>query len=155
MVGKVASAAFAPQVRELGEFLRDLWENGQLRLDFGRVDERIAYHEPCHLKAMGKGRPFVEVLRLIPGLEVHELEEGCCGLAGTYGVKQRNLEVSMKVGARLLNRVRELGTRVTTECETCMMQIEFGAKAKTIHPVKVLRAAYRDGYKLGLEKNDQ
>lgn len=143
LVGAQATARFSSRVHELGEFLRNLWEHGELSLDFGEVDETFSYHEPCHLKALGNGLPFVEVLRLIPGVRVDVLDAGCCGLSGTYGMKQRNFEVSMKVGSRLFTRVREKGHRVLTECETCKMQIEFGAEAETIHPVKILRQAYR------------
>ena len=143
LVGKQAAAVFSHQVHELGAFLRDLWEHGELSLDFGQVDETFSYHEPCHLKALGNGLPFVEILRLVPGLTVEVLDAGCCGLSGTYGMKQRNFDVSMKIGNRLFTRVRERGHRVLTECETCKMQIEFGAEAETIHPVKVLRQAYR------------
>lgn len=137
------AAGFSGQVRELGDFLRELWESGELNLGLGRVDETLSYHEPCHLKALGQGRPFVELLRLIPGLRVVELDEGCCGLAGTYGVKQRHAATAAAIGKPLFDQVRRLGSRVITECETCKMQIESGAEIETLHPVKILRQAYR------------
>ncbi|HYG57679.1 MAG TPA: anaerobic glycerol-3-phosphate dehydrogenase subunit C [Symbiobacteriaceae bacterium] len=139
------AAAFGAQVHELGAFLRGLWEEGELNLDFGPLDETLAYHEPCHLRPLGTGRPFVEVLRLIPGLRVAELDEGCCGMAGTYGMKARNLETSLAVGHPLFHKVREMGTRVITECEMCMMQIQFGTGMEALHPIKILRNAYAAG----------
>lgn len=144
LLGEKAKA-FSAQVHELGEFLVTLWEEGSLKLDFGPLAETVSYHEPCHLKRLGNGRPFVELLRLIPGLEVVELDQGCCGMAGTYGLKERNMEVSLDIGAPVFDKAREIGARVTTECQMCMMQIQFGTGLDACHPIKLIHKAYVAG----------
>ena len=67
--------------------------------------ERIAYHQPCHLKAQQVGSPGLDLLREIPGLEVVDLAAGCCGMAGTFGMKRGTYDLSMRTGAPLFERI--------------------------------------------------
>ncbi len=53
------------------------------------VNKRVVYHTPCHLERSGNAMFTIELLRMIPGLEVIVLDSECCGLAGTYGLKPR------------------------------------------------------------------
>ena len=57
---------------------------------------RIGYHQPCHLKAQQIGSPGLELLREIPGVEVVDLAAGCCGMAGTFGMKAGTYDLSMQ-----------------------------------------------------------
>ena len=42
----------------------------------------------------------------IPGLKVHTLDVGCSGMAGTYGLKAKNLQTSLAAGRSMLEGVR-------------------------------------------------
>jgi glycerol-3-phosphate dehydrogenase subunit C len=64
-------------------------------------------------------------------------------MSGTFGFKQEKYDVSMAVGASLFTRIAELEPQlVATECATCQMQIEHGAKARAVSPVEILLEAY-------------
>jgi glycerol-3-phosphate dehydrogenase subunit C len=103
----------------------------------------IAYHQPCHLKAQQIGSPGVELLREIPGVEVTDLAAGCCGMAGTFGMKAGTYDFSMQVGEPLFRRIAELAPDlVATECSTCRMQIIQATGLQTVHPVMLLAEAY-------------
>lgn len=123
-----------------------LWrwhQKGQLQLDFAPLAASVGYHAPCHQKALEVGTPAVNLLGLIPGLQVEELEKGCCGIAGIYGLKRKNYRNSLRAGLPLLTEMRagafQLGA---TECSTCKIQMEQGTTKPTIHPIKLVALAY-------------
>ena len=104
---------------------------------------RIAYHQPCHLKAQQVGSPGLDLLREIPGIEVVDLAAGCCGMAGTFGMKKGTYDLSMQIGAPLFERVAAVAPDiVASECSTCRLQITEAASVRTVHPVTLLAAAY-------------
>jgi Fe-S oxidoreductase len=98
---------------------------------------------PCHVKALQSGSPGLNLLRLIPGLSVHEVNQGCSGMAGTFGLKRENYRNSLRAGWPLISAVRESTWQAgTTECSACKMQMEQGTSKPTIHPLKLLALAY-------------
>jgi glycerol-3-phosphate dehydrogenase subunit C len=140
------AAAVGARVYDICEYLWMLHEAGELSEDFEQVQTRVLYHAPCHLKSHGIGYPAMRLLRLIPGVVVEEVDEGCCGISGTYGVKVEKYDLSMKIGSRLFEAVKAAGSdAVLADCETCRMQVEHGAGARSAHPLEILARAY--GYR--------
>jgi glycerol-3-phosphate dehydrogenase subunit C len=138
--------AVGSRVYDVCEYLWMLHEAGELDIDFQPVDTRVLYHAPCHLKSHGIGYPAMRLLRLIPGVRVEEVDEGCCGISGTYGVKVEKYDLSMKIGSRLFEAVKAAGSdSVLADCETCRMQVEHGAGSRSAHPIDILARAY--GYR--------
>ena len=83
-------------------------------------------------------------MRQIPGIEIEDLDAGCCGIPGTFGFKQEKYVASMAVGRQLFDSIRAAQPQfVTTECATCQMQIEHGTPMKAIHPMELLLQAYQ------------
>jgi len=140
------AAAVGARVYDICEYLWMLHEAGELSEDFEQVQTRVLYHAPCHLKSHGIGYPAMRLLRLIPGVVVEEVDEGCCGISGTYGVKVEKYDLSMKIGSRLFEAVKAAGSdSVLADCETCRMQVEHGAGARSAHPLEIVARAY--GYR--------
>jgi glycerol-3-phosphate dehydrogenase subunit C len=140
------AAAIGARVYDICEYLWMLHEAGELNQDFEPVQTRVLYHAPCHLKSHGIGYPAMRLLRLIPGVVVEEVDEGCCGISGTYGVKVEKYDLSMKIGSRLFEAVKAAGSdSVLADCETCRMQVEHGSGARSAHPLEILARAY--GYR--------
>jgi len=140
------AAAIGARVYDICEYLWMLHEAGELKQDFEPVQTRVLYHAPCHLKSHGIGYPAMRLLRLIPGVVVEEVDEGCCGISGTYGVKVEKYDLSMKIGSRLFEAVKAAGSdSVLADCETCRMQVEHGSGARSAHPLEILARAY--GYR--------
>jgi len=113
------------------------------------VDMRVTYHDPCHLKrGQGIWREPREILTMIPGLELVEMEDAdyCCGGAGAFAYTHHDL--SRKVGAPKVDNIRKTGAEhVATPCPSCTMQIEDllhheGLDIPVIHPVTLLDQAY-------------
>jgi len=136
------SRLVAENTFEACTYLWNLHQTGKLQLDFKPINAVVGYHTPCHLKALEVGSPGESLLRLIPGLTVAAVECGCSGMAGTFGLTRDNFDLSLEIGAPLLERLREPGLdRGATECSSCRMQIEQGAGLKTLHPLKLLALA--------------
>jgi glycerol-3-phosphate dehydrogenase subunit C len=83
-------------------------------------------------------------MKLIPGLQVQAFGDRCCGLAGTFGLKKENYDLSMQIGEHLFEEIRKSGVdRVVTNCGSCAIQIAQGTGLNVVHPLTLLAEAYR------------
>ena len=127
-------------------FIYRLIESGKARLEF-RPDfkARIAYHVPCHMEKLGWGMFSARLVQMIPGVEFTMLDSNCCGIAGTYGFKKENYEVSQAIGKPLFDQIRTLDPDyVACDCETCKWQIEMSTGYKVMNPISILAAAIKE-----------
>lgn len=132
------------RMREISEFLLDLYEAGELPVDeLQRNEINVPYHAPCQLKSQGMGMPAVTVMELIPGVKVIESGRACCGMAGSYGVKKEKYEIAQAVGKPLFDMVKETNEGIAAcDTETCRWQIEKGSGVKTVHPIWLIHKAF-------------
>ncbi|HSB05124.1 MAG TPA: anaerobic glycerol-3-phosphate dehydrogenase subunit C [Thermodesulfobacteriota bacterium] len=132
----------APHLFDLFEFLRNLKESGPLQIRVKKLPARVAYFAPCHLRALGIGFPALEILRLIPGLTVDNVEADCCGLGGTFGFKKEKYDISQEIGKDLAEAIGRMKPEIVlSDCEGCRMQIRHLTGLKVLHPVQLLRDA--------------
>jgi glycerol-3-phosphate dehydrogenase subunit C len=138
-VAKVKKHMFDPF-----EYLALRHKAGLLRTDFKRALGKISYHVACHLRVQNIGLKTRDVLQLVPGTTVEPIER-CSGHNGTYGVKRRFRETSMKIGKPVIQRVEASGADFyASDCPMAGHQIESGLpdeRAPT-HPLTLLRMAY-------------
>lgn len=128
---------------ELMGYLLGLSKQGKLKPVREVASRTYVYHCPCHLYALGAGRASMELLKGLGPVRIVELDAGCCGLAGTFGMQTKNYELSGKIAAKLKQALTEHpASYVLTECSACKMQIEHLTGATVIHPIKVLAEAY-------------
>jgi glycerol-3-phosphate dehydrogenase subunit C len=138
-----AAAQVAEAVWDVCELLVELHHRGELDTGFGRITARAVYHPPCQLMAHGVGTPALDLLALVPGLEVELSRAGCCGTAGTYGTKVEKYQVAMDVGRTLFDQVAEARPNfVVCDSETCRWHIAKATGLPVYHPVQVLDHAY-------------
>jgi glycerol-3-phosphate dehydrogenase subunit C len=138
-----ALAAVGARTRDICEFLLDLAGRGELPLDFQPQAITVPYHAPCQLRGHGMGTPAVQLLSLIPGVEVVESGATCCGIAGTYGLKKEKYEVAMAVGRPLFDKVKAVNQQLAVcDSETCRWQIDKATGVPTVHPIWLLHKAY-------------
>jgi Fe-S oxidoreductase len=98
----------------------------------------------CHHKAVMRFDAEEAVLRKI-GLDLTHPDSGCCGMAGAFGFEEKNYDLSMKIGERvILPMVREAGpeTLIIADGFSCREQIEQTTGRRTLHFAEVLRMAY-------------
>ncbi len=140
-----AAQTLTQAVWDIFEWIR--YHEDELPRDFVPMEMVIPYHPPCQYRAHRVGRPSMDVLSLIPGVEVHESHARCCGIAGTYGYKKEKYDIAMKVGAELFTFILEEEAHHHTtlnacDSETCRWQIEHGTGQDSRHPIEILAAAY-------------
>jgi len=131
------------QTYDICEFLLELAQAGELKTDFQPVNITLPYHSPCQLRAHNMGLPAIELMELIPGVNIDHIQADCCGIAGTYGYKKEKYDIGMAVGQSLFEQVKATESEVAVcDSETCRWQIKHGTGAKLIHPVELLAQAY-------------
>ena len=75
-------------------------------------------------------------------IRVERPPQGCCGMAGAFGMARETFDVGKAIGERiLLPRVRELDadTMIVADGFSCREQIEMHGGRKTLHLVELLR----------------
>ncbi|MDR2168612.1 MAG: FAD-binding protein [Planctomycetaceae bacterium] len=148
VVDDIDVALVSSNVVDFCDFLYRVYLAGGLRLDFRAIHLLVAYHAPCRAIVNSVGRldvptPAESILRLIPELEVRRIERGCCGMAGTFGMKLKNYHRSVQIGLPLVKEMRavEIDAGVT-DCMSCKLQLEQGTNKKILHPITLIAAAY-------------
>ncbi|MGB8226598.1 MAG: anaerobic glycerol-3-phosphate dehydrogenase subunit C [Sedimentisphaerales bacterium] len=107
------------------------------------LTDRYVHHTPCHLLALERRPASIEILKQLAGLDVKELDGGCCGIAGTFGMQKKNYDLSMQIGRKLAEKIEKSeANTILTECSTCKMQIEQLTGKEVKHPIKVLAKVF-------------
>ena len=136
------------RVYDFSEFLVDRVE---FKAPRGKLDARVTYHDPCHLrKAQGiKDQPRT-LLKSIPGLSFRDVSDPdrCCGFAGTFSLSHQALSEKIALTKVQALMHTEADTVVTT-CPGCMLHLANGlhnerSRARVVHLAEVLAASYRD-----------
>ncbi len=139
-----AARRVAKQSFLLEEFLEQERRRG-LSLPFGLNRRRVLLHGHCHQKALVGTGPTVSVLKWA-GLEVEEVDSGCCGMAGSFGFEKEHYDLSVALGnRRLAPAVRAAGADVEVVAPgiSCRQQIEHLTGRRAKHPAEVLWESLR------------
>jgi len=151
LLGDADAELVAAGVVEFTAFLWDLKQQGLLHRDFRPVEAAVGHHVPCHVKALGREPCGPALLSLIPGLRVGTIDVSCSGMAGTFGLRSGNYDLSLEAGRPMLAELsRPAYLFGSTECSACRLQMEDGAGKRTLHPAQYLALAY--GLMPGLEE---
>lgn len=128
---------------ELMNYLLSLRQEGRLKAPKQAVGDRFVYHLPCHLCSVGADTVTLRLLKEHFKIDVADLGAGCCGLSGTFGMQQKNYDLSSHIseGLRKALDAADAGN-VLTECAACKMQIEHVSPATTTHPIKLIARSY-------------
>jgi len=113
-----------------------------------RLHRKAVLHGHCHQKATGGTGPDVKLLERM-GLEVEELDAGCCGMAGGWGYEHGHYDVSVACAERvLLPKVRETSRDAVLVADgfSCRSQIEQADTGRqALHVAQVLAVAREQG----------
>jgi Fe-S oxidoreductase len=132
------------QTFTLGEFLDKHCKDWEMP----RLERKALVHFHCHQRATSDVACDESVMARL-GLDCKVLDDGCCGLAGSFGYEAgERYEVSIKAGERaLLPAVREQSphTLILTDGFSCRSQIEHGSDRGALHLAQVVQMAMREG----------
>ena len=134
--------AVSDGIYDICEYLLMLHDRGELRTDFRPLPITVTYHAPCQQQGHGIGKPALDLMALVPELRVIENDATCCGVAGTYGLKQEKYEIAMKVGRGLFDQIADAAPELAVcDSETCRWHIEKATGVRTVHPIEILHRA--------------
>ena len=143
LIDSEEAKAVSANTYELMSYLNELKKANKLKSGIVDVNDDYAYHMPCHLCALGVSGASIELFGGIEGIEIKDINAGCCGLAGTFGMQKKNYELSEQIGEELAAVLKESDVEtVLTECSACRMQIEHLTGKKAMHPIKILAKIY-------------
>jgi glycerol-3-phosphate dehydrogenase subunit C len=130
---------------DVGEYLANLHRSGELKTDFDAISGRMAYYPPCHLREQRIGRPYQELLNLLPGIELEPIDGSlyCCGMGGIMGFKREFHETSIHLGSRLMAKIKKVNPQhLITDCLSCRLQFNQLLPYEVCHPIEILQKAY-------------
>src|SRR5579884_400113 len=125
------------QTTSLGEFLTGINYAPPV------LKRKALLHGHCHQKAMC-GMSHEQKLLSRMGVEADLLDDGCCGLAGSFGYEEGHYDISMKIGERvLLPKVRSAprDTLIVSDGFSCREQIMHGTRRHGMHIAEVIQMA--------------
>ncbi len=139
---------FSQKVRDVSEYLASV----PLEKPQGRIEARVTYHDPCHLRrGQGVWKEPRALLKMIDGIEYAELPEAdwCCGSAGSQLIT--HYDTSLKVLDHKMDNLESTQAHyIASGCPGCQMQINVGVRRRNlnvqvIHPIELLDRAYQLG----------
>lgn len=120
---------FTEKLEDISQFIIN---TGLLKKLKPKIDEKVFYHHPCHLK---RGAQIIdEPVDVISALydkkpETAKDKELCCGFGGYFHFEQYDL--SMNIINQTLNEIEKTSpTSIITSCPACILQISSGLAAK-------------------------
>jgi Fe-S oxidoreductase len=137
-----AAKRLAAQTMTLSEFLRQYRPNWRPP----RVDRKAVVHGHCHHKAVMGFTAESEVLgQAVRDVEI--LDSGCCGMAGSFGFKREQYEISQQIGELVvLPAVRRASGQdiIVADGFSCRQQIAQGTSRRALHTAEVLHLALQE-----------
>jgi glycerol-3-phosphate dehydrogenase subunit C len=139
ILGIASGRKIAENSYNVNEYILRLIDENYITAEFSEVNKKIAYHVPCHLRALGIGYPAVRLFSKIPGLDCTVLDDNCCGLSGSYGFKKKNQATSLKVGAQAAAAIKKSNPEtVVADCGACRMQLSYMSGIPALDPSEII-----------------
>ena len=125
------------------EFVDDLLEREPEALSFNAQSANVAIHAHCHAKSILKPAFMARLAARLPGRKATLLDTGCCGMAGAFGALESKYDLSLKVGADLVNKIKAQprDAVVVASGTSCRHQIEHLMSIRPKHMAEILAEA--------------
>jgi glycerol-3-phosphate dehydrogenase subunit C len=137
--------------QDITEYIVDIAKTEGVADGLGSVEGGVTMHVACHARAQNMGQKGVEMLRIIPGIDINVIER-CSGHGGSWGIMKGNFETAMKIGRPAYRKISELKqSYIVSECPLAREHLVQGAKSLAVnydkvssfqHPIQVLASAY-------------
>jgi Fe-S oxidoreductase len=126
----------------IDEFIIQEWESKKIdcRL-FTDQAKKILFHAHCYQKALSDKTNSVKMMEIPKNYTVTLIEDGCCGMAGSFGFEKEHFDLSQKIGSlKLFPAIKHKNPdEIITACGTsCRHQIKDGTGEISYHPIEIL-----------------
>ena len=152
--GDVNVQSLSRHTSDISEYIVGLSKAGELVDGLSPLPGTVTAHLACHARAQNIGPQAVEMLRLIPNVQLAVIER-CSGHGGAWGVKKGNFETALKIGKPAVRQALKLGsTFVVSECPLAGEHIRQGMEGvageshivkHVNHPIELLAQSYGFG----------
>ncbi len=126
----------------IDEFILQEWESKKIESSlFTDNTKKILFHAHCYQKALSDKTISVKMMEIPKNYAVTLIEDGCCGMAGSFGFEKEHYEISQKIGSlKLFPAVQnKKSDEIITACGTsCRHQIKDGTGEISYHPIEIL-----------------
>ncbi|MBP1673355.1 MAG: linked oxidase domain protein [Bacteroidetes bacterium] len=126
----------------IDEFIMKEWELKKFDTSlFTDTPKKILFHAHCYQKALSDKTSSVNMMEIPKNYTVKLIEDGCCGMAGSFGFEKEHFEMSQKIGSLKLFPAIEnkKPDEIITACGTsCRHQIKDGTGEISYHPIEIL-----------------
>lgn len=126
------------------EYLHKLHKAGKLDTHFKNSLGSVSYHVACHQRVQNIGPKTRQILELVPGTTVKNIER-CSGHDGTYAVKKESRAFANKIVAPVVKQIKQQSPdHFGSDCPVAGRHIETNlATGQThVHPLQLLCKAY-------------
>jgi Fe-S oxidoreductase len=125
------------------QFLDNVLREDPAALHFDQEAGHIVVHTHCHAKALSDPGLGAKLAARLPNRTVKQLDTGCCGMAGAFGMLASKYELSLKIAEPLIEQIRQqpYGTTVVLSGTSCRHQVQHLASVKTRHIAEVIADA--------------
>jgi Fe-S oxidoreductase len=133
-----SAKAVAAATAQIETLLAEAVESGRLKLN--PIQDRVLLHGHCQQKAIFGTAATVRLLKLIPGIDLRELDSGCCGMAGSFGYDTSHYDLSRSLADRVLLKAlaENPGSLLAAAGTSCRSQVEDLAGVKALHPLEIM-----------------
>ena len=126
------------------EYLHKLHKAGKLNTDFKNSLGNVSYHVACHQRVQSIGPKTRQILELVPGTTVKNIER-CSGHDGTYAVKKESRAFANKIVAPVVKQIKQHAPdHFGSDCPVAGRHIEANLATDQVHehPLQLLCKAY-------------
>ena len=126
----------------IDEFIVQEFKKGNITSSqFTTVSKKIIFHTHCYQKVLSDKGISVQMMEIPQNYTVELIDDGCCGMAGSFGFEEEHFEISQKIGELKLFpaiRDRKEGTAIAACGTSCRHQIKDGTQEHSYHPIEIL-----------------
>ena len=131
-----------PALSKLCLTLEEFLQDKELPLKEGAPP--LLLHGHCHQKSLVGTGPSIKLLSQLPGVDLTEVDSGCCGMAGSFGYEKEHYQISKSMAYRRLipaaDSTHRRGGRVVAAGVSCRQQIRSFTNRVALHPAEILAA---------------
>jgi FAD/FMN-containing dehydrogenase/Fe-S oxidoreductase len=127
------------------QLVAEVFEDGGAKEVFADRSEEVAVHGHCHAKALADATTTISLLGEMPGVNARQLDTGCCGMAGAFGMLTTHRELSHLVARPLVSALDALqaDTAVVASGTSCRHQIADLTDRRPLHLAEFLAGRLR------------
>ena len=141
---RVRAEAVARACLTFEEYVTSIIFRDDRRASGWKADHRkILVQTHCHQRSLVGAGALLRLLRTLPGVDVTDLDAGCCGMAGSFGYEAEHYEISRLVGEQhLMPTIRHAkpDAVIVAPGFSCRLQIRHFAGREAVHPAQLLRS---------------